>query len=111
MPLDGILLDVLQMHFIIPLITNAVITEATLPNREARAELLANRMGGSALDQLHGALQTRTGAGTHQNVEVIAHQDKSMDLILADLSMVEQVLNKDFACLWADKYRTTLQSP
>ena len=62
MLLHGILRNVLDMQIVVRRISNAMITETSLPHRELKMERLTNSPGRTPFNELHGPFESRSGA-------------------------------------------------
>ncbi len=54
--------------------------ESTLPDREAKIQLVPNSMGRTSFDVLYGPLERDVRRWGKQNMEMIRHQHESVEL-------------------------------
>jgi hypothetical protein len=74
-------MDVILVMLVIPGVSNPVIGESALPDFPLSAKYCAQRMRRSALNELNGMFERYVFGGSEQQVDMLWHNDESVELI------------------------------
>jgi hypothetical protein len=106
--LRGIVEDVEGLVAEVFLIDNAVCVVAILPN--LTWEFFADGEGESALDELGAAFDGHVRGRGEQDVDVVGHDDESVELESAGVAIAEECVDEEFGGCGALEEATTLVS-
>src|SRR5438874_10537158 len=88
-------MNVLLMLLVVAHVHDAVKCKASLPNLVSRPEFFANSIGIAAFDKLHRSLQRTGSSRSNQQVDMIWHNDKFVERVLALIAIKDKHLNEE----------------
>ena len=94
--LDRVCLNIAHVGFVICLISNPMLRNSLMPNRELHVKSLPNLERGPALDKSDGFLQCRGFSGSKDHVKVLGHRDITVDVVAPFVPIFELFCLKNF---------------
>lgn len=93
--IDRVRINVTQMVHEISLVSNQVFSKAGLPDRQARSKMFSNLVRRAAFHQLHGLFKGRGMARRQNNVQMVRHNDVTVNLIETSVPIFDHFLFND----------------
>ena len=91
------------MGSVVCALSDTMIAETALPDRESHAQLLTHRMRGTTFHKLNRALQAKLGGGCDKQMEVLGHQDEGVEPIGSIIPVVQHSRHEHFRSLRVQK--------